>query len=709
MSLIDKQLNTEQKKAVECTEGPLLILAGAGSGKTRVITYRIAYLIEQKLAKPWEILALTFTNKAAEEMRKRVAELVGNVPGMWVSTFHAAAVRILRENANLLGLTPAFVIYDSDDQQTLVKNVMKELMLEDTRFSPRGLLAAISRAKNEMIDEERYAEEADNFYTRTVARVYRHYQERLRTQNALDFDDLLLYVVKLFREYPDVLAKYQNKFRYILVDEYQDTNRVQYKIVALLAGNHRNLCVVGDDDQSIYQFRGADIRNILDFERDWPEATVIKLEENYRSTGNILAAANHVVKHNRGRKEKNLWTSKGKGEPIVIFAADDEHEEARFIAAKIRELSRHYGQFAVLYRTNAQSRALEDALIRANISYQIVGGVRFWERKEVKDILAYLRVLDNPADDISLLRIINVPRRGIGATTVGRLQEYAAKHGLPLWEVLPQAEAAGLGSGPLKKVRAFFSLLENLREMKEYLGIDELVEQVLVKTGYLQELQAERTEQAQSREENLREFLTVAQEFMRNSEEQTLTAFLTQLALITDLDTLSEEDGPGVVLMTMHAAKGLEFPVVFLAGMEEGLFPHQRSLDEPDGIEEERRLCYVGITRAQERLYLTYAHRRNIFGMVMQNLPSRFLAEIPESVLAEPEETLTAPPQISPPQPGEAESLAVGDQVEHAKWGIGEVKGVDTLSDGDRVLTILFPALGMKKVIARYAPLRKIK
>jgi len=522
MSLINSQLNDEQRQAVKCVEGPLLILAGAGSGKTRVITYRIAYLIEQKLAKPWEILALTFTNKAAEEMRTRIAELVGSVPGMWVSTFHAAAVRILRENAELLGLTPSFVIYDSADQQTLMKNVMKELMIEDTRFKPRGLLATISRAKNEMIDEHRYTDEADNFYTRTVSRVYRRYQERLRLQNALDFDDLLLYVVKLFREHPAVLAKYQNKFRYILVDEYQDTNRVQYEIVYLLAGNHRNLCVVGDDDQSIYQFRGADIRNILDFERDWPDATVIKLEENYRSTGNILEAANHVVKHNRGRKEKNLRTNKGKGEPVVVFAADDEHQEARFIAGEIRELSRQYGQFAVLYRTNAQSRAIEDALIRANISYQIVGGVRFWERKEVKDILAYLRVLDNPADDISLLRIINVPRRGIGATTIGRLQDYAAKNNCSLMEVLPRAEEAGLGSGPLKKVREFAGLLANLRTMVSYLAVDELVEQVLVHTGYLDGLRAEGTEEARGREENLWELLTVAREFLQQSEDKTL-------------------------------------------------------------------------------------------------------------------------------------------------------------------------------------------
>ncbi|NLZ39265.1 MAG: DNA helicase PcrA [Firmicutes bacterium] len=707
MEEIINDLNEQQRQAVECTEGPLLVLAGAGSGKTRVITRRIAYLIEQKLAKPWEILALTFTNKAAAEMRTRVAQLVGTVQGMWVSTFHAAAVRIIRENAALLGLTNSFVIYDDVDQMTLVRNIMKDLNLDSSRFKPRAILSAISRAKNEMIEEDLYAEEAADFYTRTVARVYKSYQERLRSNNALDFDDLLLYVVKLFREHPDVLVHYQQRFRYILVDEYQDTNRVQYEIIFMLAGAHRNLCVVGDDDQSIYQFRGADIRNILEFERDWPDATVIKLEENYRSTGNILETAYHVVKNNRGRKEKRLWTSKGKGEPVVVQPTADEHQEARFIVAEIRSLSNQYGQFAVLYRTNAQSRAIEDALLRENIAYQVVGGVRFWERREVKDILAYLRVLDNPADDISLLRIINVPRRGIGNVTVSRLQALAAEKNSSIFQILPQAAAAGLGSAALKKVDKFYQLMENLAKMRAYLGVDELTEQVIVQSGYLAELQAEGTEEAHSRAENLREFITVAQEYVQHTAEPSLTDFLAQLALITDLDTLSEEDEPRVILMTMHAAKGLEFPVVFMAGMEEGLFPHLRSLETADGVEEERRLCYVGITRAKERLYLTYAYRRNIFGTTMQNMPSRFLNEIPASVLAVQKET--AQQTAFTPTPGEAESLAAGDKVEHAKWGVGEVRSVDTLSDGDIVLTIYFPALGIKKVIARYAPLRKIK
>ena len=697
-------LNDVQQQAVACTEGPLLILAGAGSGKTRVITHRISYLIQNKLAAPWEILALTFTNKAAAEMRARIETLVGTIPGMWVSTFHASAARILREHAALLGYTSSFVIYDDSDQLTVVRNVMKEMELDDTRFKPRGVLQAISRAKNEMSDAHSFSEEADNFFTRTIARIFTQYQERLQRNNALDFDDMLLLMVKLFRAQPDVLQTYQQKFRYILVDEYQDTNRVQYEIIRQLAGVHRNLCVVGDDDQSIYQFRGADLRNILDFERDWPEATVVKLEENYRSTANILEAAHHVVKNNATRKQKRLWTRQATGDPITVFTAEDEYLEGRYIAGEIRKLSSDFDQFAVLYRTNAQSRAIEDSLIRENIPYQMVGGVRFWERKEVKDILSYLRVLDNPADGVSLMRVINVPRRGIGTTTVDRLQQLASERTITFYEALKLSDSAGIGSGPIKKVREFYTLLEKLLQNREYLGVDELVEQVIIRSGYLDELRAEANEQAQSREENLRELITVAQQFLKTSEDKSLTAFLTQLALISDLDTLEDGDGPTVVMMTMHAAKGLEFPVVFIAGLEEGLFPHLRSFDTADGIEEERRLCYVGITRAEKRLYLTNAKRRNIFGMAMQNPPSRFLNEIPATVIDQSAKT-----PATATAPGEAGDLFVGDRVEHGKWGEGEVMAVDTLSDGDTVVTILFTNLGLKKVIARYAPLRKVK
>jgi DNA helicase II / ATP-dependent DNA helicase PcrA len=640
-------LNKEQKEAVCCTEGPLLILAGAGSGKTRVITHRIAYLIETGV-RPWEILALTFTNKAAGEMRRRVEELVGSTRGMWVTTFHAAAARILRSHASVLGYKTTFVIYDQADQLNVVKNVMKQLNMDDSRLKPRGILAAISRSKNELIDADNFSEQADNYYLRNVARVFRGYQERLLLNNAVDFDDLLLLVVNLFHRHPDILSEYQQKFRYILVDEYQDTNRAQYQIIKLLAAKHQNLCVVGDDDQSIYQFRGADIRNILDFERDWSEAKVVKLEENYRSTGNILEAAYNVVKNNYGRKEKKLWTRQAGGDLIRLFEAADEYAEARFITGEIRSHAHQYDQFAILYRTNAQSRVIEEVLVRENISYQIIGSLRFWERKEVKDILAYLRLIDNPADDISLLRIINVPRRGIGTTTIQRLQSIAQERPTPIYDALGLAEEAGIGAAGCKKVQEFHSLIENFIKMREYLSVDELTEEVLIKSGYLAELQAEGTEQAQTREENLREFLTVAQNFVRESEDKDLTTFLTQLSLISDVDALPDEDMPSVIMMTLHSAKGLEFPVVFLAGMEEGLFPHMRSFDTADGIEEERRLCYVGITRARRKLYLTLARHRNLFGQSMHNPRSRFLDEIPHGILQN-EGTAAAAPAMPAP------------------------------------------------------------
>ncbi len=712
-------LNEAQQEAVRCTEGPLLVLAGAGSGKTRVITQRIAHLIKEKGVSPWAILALTFTNKAAAEMRSRVENLVGPVRGIWVTTFHSAAARLLRENAVLLGYRPTFVIYDDADQLNTIKNAMKELDIDGSRFKPRGVLAAISRFKNELGDADAYAEQADNYYQRNLARIFRAYQERLRANNAMDFDDLLLLLVKLFHDYPEVLARYRRQFRYILVDEYQDTNRAQYEIIRLLAGEHRNICVVGDDDQSIYQFRGADLRNILDFERDWPEARVVKLEENYRSSGHILEAAWHVVRNNSGRRDKKLWTRQGPGDQVVVYEAGDEYEEARFIAGEIRKNAHCCDQFAVLYRTNAQSRVIEEIMVRENISYQMVGGLRFWERREVRDILAYLRVIDNPDDEVSLQRAINVPRRGIGDATVSRLQSFSRERNLSLYRALGLAREAGLGPGPQKKVTAFFELMENLGKMREYLAVDELAMEVLVQSGYLAELRAEGTEQAQSREENLREFVTAAQNFVKESEDKSLTAFLTQLALISDIDTLPDTDLPQVVLMTLHSAKGLEFPAVFIAGLEEGILPHVRAFETADGIEEERRLCYVGITRARRRLYLSYARRRNLFGEVMCNLPSRFLLEIPreytERVAAKAAVVAAAGSGFAgtgtaqgAPETKEAAALRAGDRVEHAKWGVGEVQAVDTLSDGDTVLTINFPAIGPKKVIARYAPLRKL-
>lgn len=699
------ELNDAQRQAVTCTEGPLLILAGAGSGKTRVVTYRIAQLLKVKGVAPRNILALTFTNKAAEEMRTRLEQLAGDTRGLWAATFHAACVRILREHAPAIGYQKSFVIYDDTDQLACMKSVLKELNLDDKRFKPRAVLHAVSRAKNELIDAERFAETADNFYYTTLARIFRGYQGSLLKNGAVDFDDLLLLVVKLFRMCPEVLALYQERFRYILVDEYQDTNRAQYEIVRLLAGRHRNLCVVGDDDQSIYQFRGANLRNILDFERDWPEATVVSLEENYRSTGNILAAASSLVRNNCERKEKSLWTRQPPGEPVYIFAASDENEEARFIAGEIKAKAAKYGRFAVLYRTNAQSRVIEEVLVREGLPYRIVGGLRFWERREVKDLLAYLKVLDNKADDVSLQRIINVPRRGIGAATLQRLQELASHRQIPLYQALALPEEAGCGASGAKKAQALFVLLENLARMREYLAVDELAEQVLVQSGYLAELRAEGTLEAAGREENLREFLTAAQEFVRTAEDKSLTAFLTRLSLLESLDTLADDDAPQVTLLTFHAAKGLEFPVVFLAGMEEGLLPHLRSLETADGVEEERRLCYVGLTRARACAYLTYAARRHLFGADFHNLPSRFLSEIPREFTSPAGWPVAAVQQAAD---GPAAALLVGDAVVHGKWGAGEVRAVEQLSDGDTALTIFFPSLGLKKVIARYAPLRKV-
>jgi len=713
-------LNEAQQEAVCCTEGPLLVLAGAGSGKTRVITHRIAYLIREKRVSPWTILALTFTNKAAGEMRSRAEQLVGSARGMLVTTFHSAAARWLRENAALLGYRSTFVIYDDADQLNTVKNAMKGLNIDDSTFKPRGVLATISRIKNELGDADTFARQADNYYLRSVARIFQAYQERLQANNAVDFDDLLLLLIKLFKGYPEVLTRYRQQFRYILVDEYQDTNRVQYEIIRLLAGEHRNICVVGDDDQSIYQFRGADLRNILDFERDWPEARIVKLEENYRSTSHILDAAWHVVRNNSGRKEKKLWTRQGTGDRVIVYAAGNEYEEARFIADEIRKNAGRFAQFAVLYRTNAQSRVIEEILVREDIPYQMVGGLRFWERKEVKDILAYLRVLDNPDDEVSLQRIINVPRRGIGDATVSSLLSLARERNLTLYRALGLAPESGLGPGPQKKLAAFLELMENMGKIKEYLAVDELAAEVLVRSGYLAELNAEGTEQAQSRAENLQEFVTAAQNFVRESEDKSLTAFLTQLTLISDIDTLPAADLPQALLLTLHSAKGLEFPVVFITGLEEGLFPHIRSYETVSGIEEERRLCYVGITRAKDRLYLSHAWQRNLFGKSMRNLPSRFLTEIP------PEFTeqivtgrMTAPlpyaaladhmPAVHRgPSKGQAADIRTGDRVEHAKWGTGNVQAVEVLSDGDIVLTINFPSIGLKKVISRYAPLHKL-
>ncbi|HHX76751.1 MAG TPA: UvrD-helicase domain-containing protein [Firmicutes bacterium] len=702
-------LNEEQIKAVKRTEGPLLVLAGAGSGKTRVLVHRIAYIIKEGKAGPGEILALTFTNKAAGEMKERVRKLIPFSEEMWVTTFHSAGARILRRQAGKLGLENSFGIIDTNEQLEVVKEALKELDLDSKKFHPMALLKGISIAKNELVEAEDFI--PGSYFEEKLAAVYDVYEKKKATASLLDFDDLILLVVKLFRENPDVLASYQKRFKYILVDEYQDTNYAQYVMVKLLAGERKNLCVVGDDDQSIYRFRGADIRNILEFEKDFPRAAVVKLEKNYRSTGNILETANHVVSHNLSRKEKVLWTSNPKGEKIFYYEGENEWDEGRFIAAEIRNL-RHTGrQVAVLYRTNSQSRVLEEIFLREGIPYTLIGSLRFYDRKEIKDITAYLKVLANPRDDLSLRRIINVPRRGIGAKTIETITDLAAEHDEPLLDALMREKFWSMVKPAIAtRLKEFINLIAELREKRAYLKVKELAHEVLTQTGYLAALIAEGTEEAQDRLENLQEYLKVAEEFDKTyagEEAERLFAFLDRVSLVSDIDSMPD-DGPPVVLMTLHSAKGLEFPVVFISGMEENLFPHSRSLVE-DNLEEERRLCYVGITRAKEKLYLTRAKYRNIFGEPSYTVPSRFLREIPAELLQElsgprvedkPFFPVMATTGIAGPQ-----NFQPGQKIIHARWGEGLIKGIRDL-DGDTVLTVYFPREGEKKIMARYAPIK---
>ncbi len=632
-----KDLNDTQRAAVEHTEGPLLIIAGAGSGKTRVLTYRIAYLLEVKGVPPRSILAVTFTNKAAREMRERVTNLIGPAgEQVWVGTFHATCVQILRRHADRLGFPRHFLIFDTADQLAAVKETLKELNLDPKRFDPRGMLSAISAAKNELLDPAGFTAKATDFWERTVARVYEGYQAKLKQNGAFDFDDLIMATVRLFRDDETVLRLYQDRFRYLMVDEYQDTNHAQYVLVNLLAGRHRNLCVVGDADQSIYRFRGADIRNILDFERDYPDATVIKLEQNYRSTKRILEAANEVIANNLDRPDKNLWTDNPDGDPVVFYQAGNEREEAAFVGDEIRrgvlEEGRSYRDFAILYRTHAQSRTFEEEFIRRGLPYRIVSGVRFYERKEIKDLLAYLRLIFNPYDSLSLRRVINVPKRGIGDATVARLDDYAASVGMPLYEALgDDAALAELSPAAASRVRAFYGLVEGWRQLVGSAGLTALAERVLEESGYLAELHAERTVEAEARVENLKEFLSVTRQF-EFEQGQDLGEFLEHVALVSDVDAY-DAGADSVTLMTLHAAKGLEFPVVFLVGMEEGVFPHSRAVMEPGELEEERRLCYVGMTRAKERLYLTCAQFRMLYGEPTASVVSRFVGEIPSHLV----------------------------------------------------------------------------
>ena len=642
MSIYDT-LNEQQREAVYCTDGPLLILAGAGSGKTRVLTHRIAYLIEEKGVNPWNILAITFTNKAAGEMRERVDNLVGfGSESIWVSTFHSTCVRILRRHIDRLGYDTNFTIYDTDDQKTLMKDVCKLVEIDTKVYKERNLLAAISAAKNEMISAQEYALNAQgDFGKEKIAKVYQEYEKQMHANNALDFDDLLVKTVQLFETQPDVLENYQERFRYIMVDEYQDTNTVQFQLVSLLAGKYRDLCVVGDDDQSIYKFRGANIKNILNFEQEFPDATVIKLEQNYRSTGNILDAANAVISNNVGRKDKQLWTDNGEGEKIKFCQFDTGYDEAEYIADDIEREVRNgasYNDHAILYRTNAQSRLFEERFVAQNIPYKIVGGVNFYARREIKDVLAYLKTIDNGKDDLAVRRIINVPKRGIGLTTINRIQESAASRGIGFYDALLGLDLIpGVARGAAK-LEGFVALIEYFKGVAETLSLSDLLQEVIDKTGYIESLEAEGKEESETRIENideLRSKVAVYEESRLDQDEKpTLSGFLEEVALVADIDSLDEEQDY-VVLMTLHSAKGLEFPHVYLAGMEDGLFPSYMTVtsDDREDMEEERRLCYVGITRAEQKLTMTSAMRRMVRGETQYNKVSRFMKEIPLELL----------------------------------------------------------------------------
>jgi DNA helicase-2/ATP-dependent DNA helicase PcrA len=682
-----ESLNPTQLDAVEHTEGPLLILAGAGSGKTRVLTHRVAYLLDQGLAAPEEVLAITFTNKAAREMKDRVALLVGpDSRRMWVSTFHAFCARILRVHAEKLGYKREFTIYDSPDQVRLVKRCIVELGKDPKRFNPRSFQAQISSAKNVLLAPDDFLRNTEGYIAENVAEVYDLYQKRLYENNAMDFDDLIMQTVALLELFPEVRERYQTRFKYIHVDEYQDTNHAQYRLINILAAGHRNLCVVGDDDQSVYSWRGADIRNILDFERDYPEAKVVKLEQNYRSTQTILDAANAVVANNASRKAKALWTAGDEGERIRVFAASDEYAEARFVVSEVERLIEGGAsprEISVFYRTNAQSRALEDVLVREGVPYRVVGGVRFYERAEVKDAMAYLSVIFNPDDSVSLERIINVPKRGIGNTSVAKLQDYARRQGISLYEALTEADAAGLTGAAKKACRGVRDLFEGLRVAAREVPPAELIGAVLDESGYRKDLEAEDTVEAESRLENLEELINAAREYERVEPEPTLEGFLQEQALYTDQDSLISEGGR-VTLMTLHNAKGLEFGHVFVVGMEEGTFPHARSLDEHN-LEEERRLAYVGITRARETLTLTHAKLRSSWGEREYRLPSRFLSEIPDQYKSGTVPGLSnasgrggwgvALPGRGGPERAASGGTAykAGEKVRHTKFGVGEV------------------------------------
>ena len=736
---IYETLNSKQQEAVFYTEGPLLILAGAGSGKTRVLTHRIAYLIDELGINPWNILAITFTNKAAGEMRERVDRIVGfGSESIWVSTFHSTCVRILRRHIDRLGYSTNFTIYDADDQKTLMKDVCKSLQIDTKIYKERNLLAAISSAKDEMIMPDEFEMNAvGDYHQQKVAQVYREYEKQLRSNNALDFDDLLVKTVQLLQTQPDILEYYQERFRYIMVDEYQDTNTVQFKLIHILAKKYRNLCVVGDDDQSIYKFRGANIKNILNFEDVFHDAKVIKLEQNYRSTENILNAANGVIKNNYGRKDKSLWTENGVGDKLVLKQFDNEYDEADYVVSDIRsnvrEGVRSYNEHAILYRTNAQSRMFEEKFITANIPYKVVGGINFYARKEIKDLLAYLKTIDNGMDDLAVKRIINVPKRGIGLTTINRVQENATERGVGFYEALRTVDMIpGIGRS-VTKLESFVALIEHFKQSAKTMLVSELMQEILDYTGYLEELKEEGDIEAETRMENIDEFLSKIAAYEESCEEEspTLSGFLEEVALVADIDSL-DESSDYVVLMTLHSAKGLEFPQVYLVGMEDGIFPSYMTMtsDDPSEIEEERRLCYVGITRAMENLALTCARRRMMRGEVQYNKMSRFITEIPmelfegrsSSIKADMKQTeipkaktiFNSQPyaNVKPAQNFGAKSADVpgydvGDRVRHLKFGEGLVTSM-VKGGRDYEVTVQFDSVGVKKMFAGFAKLQKI-
>jgi DNA helicase-2/ATP-dependent DNA helicase PcrA len=730
-----KGLNPEQQRAVVSTEGPLLIVAGAGSGKTRVLTQRIGYLLKEKKVAPWSILAITFTNKAAREMRERVHQLVGqDAEDIWISTFHSMCVRILRRDIDRVGYNRNFTILDTGDQLSVIKQCLKDLNIDPKKFDPRAILSAISSAKNELKDPKRFGSTAADPFQSNVHRVYELYQKRLKSNNALDFDDLIMITIQLFADVPEVLAFYQKKFYYIHVDEYQDTNKAQYLLVRMMAEKHHNICVVGDSDQSIYGWRGADITNILNFEKDYPNTTVVKLEQNYRSTKRILQAANQLIANNVGRKPKNLWTENNEGSKIRLYTGDNEFSEAYFIADQVHQGvldGKRYSDYAVLYRTNAQSRIVEEVFLKSNIPYGIVGGTKFYDRKEIKDILAYLRLISNPDDDISLQRIINVPKRGIGQASIDKITAYANINEMSMYRAVQESDHIGLSGKAGKAIADFAKVINDMEQMKEYLSVTELTEEMLKRIGFKETYEAEGTLEAKARLENIDEFLSVTLDFEQKYDDKSLVSFLTELALVADIDTVDDEEegdvNNKVTLMTLHSAKGLEFPVVFLIGLEESVFPHTRALFDDVEMEEERRLAYVGITRAEETLFMTRASMRTLYGRTNANSPSRFLQEVPGDLLEgeEPRRAVmplhrsAAATKVTTRMTGAAPSpyglggdvsldWKVGDKAEHGKWGIGTVVSVKGQGDSLELDIAFASPTGIKKLLAKFAPIKKV-